>query len=260
MVLAQERTGSGSHPVVLLHGLLGSGRNLRTLARGLSDGDHTRSIVTLDLAGHGASPPLPSGADARALAGDVLATLDALALAEPVAFVGHSLGGRVALRVAEQAPTRVRAVALLDIAPGPVRGGGEVARVLDVLIGTPAAFADRAAARAVLLAAGLAPALTEWLLLNLTPDGGGVRWRVDARALAALHARVAGEDLWPIVEAQRAWRLGCVRGGASPFVSAADARRLEAAGGRVLTVDDAGHFLHAERPAAVLQAVTSILG
>jgi esterase len=259
MVLAHERLGAGPRPIVLLHGLLGSGRNLRTLARGLSDADEARSVVTLDLAGHGASPPLPPGADARTLAGDVLATLDALALAGPLAVVGHSLGGRVALRVAEQAPARVQAVALLDIAPGRLRGDGEVARVLDVLVGAPPSFPDRGAARAMLLGAGLAPALTDWLLLNLTPDGGGVRWRVDARALAALHARVAAEDLWPVVEARHAWRLGCVRGGASPFVDERDARRIEAAGGRVLTVDGAGHFLHAEQPAAVLDAVGMIL-
>ena len=75
-----------------------------------------------------------------------------------------------------------------------------VARVLDVVVAAPAAFTGRAAARTTLLNAGLAPALTDWLLLNLTPTAARYRWRVDARALAQFHARVAAEDLWPMVE------------------------------------------------------------
>jgi pimeloyl-ACP methyl ester carboxylesterase len=74
-----------------------------------------------------------------------------------------------------------------------------------------------------------------------------------------LHARWAAEDLWPIVEAPRSWSIGCVRGGASGYVDDAATARLEAAGGRVITVAGAGHFLHVDRPALVLEAVASLL-
>ena len=245
---------------MLLHGLLGSARNLATLARGLAARDPTLGVVALDLTGHGASPPLPPDADAATLAADVLTTADALDLAAPLALVGHSLGGRVALRVAEQAPARVGSVTLLDIAPGPLCGAGEVGRVLEVVQRAPETFGSRGQARAHLLAAGLAPALADWLLLNVEPDGDHYRWRVDRRALAALHGRAAAENLWTVVERPRAWRLACVRGGASPYVSDADARRLEAVGGRVVTIDGAGHFLHAEHPVEVCHAVAAGLG
>lgn len=96
-------------------------------------------------------------------------------------------------------------------------------------------------------------------MLNLESTEDGWRWRVDRRALAALHARVAAEDLWPALERPRQYRVGCVRGGASSHVSDADARRLEAAGVEVVTIEGAGHFLHVERPGPVVEAVIAAL-
>lgn len=258
--LADYRAGDGPRAVVLLHGLLGSARNLATLARGLAARDPTLGVVALDLTGHGASPPLPPGADSVTLATDVLATADALGLAAPLALVGHSLGGRVALRVAEQSAARVGSVTLLDIAPGPLSGAGEVARVLEVVRQAPETFASRGQARAHLLAAGLLSGLADWLLLNLEPAGDRYRWRVDRHALVALHDRIAAENLWTVVERPRDWALACVRGGASPYVGDADVRRLEAAGGRVVTIDGAGHYLHTERLPSVRDAIAAGFG
>jgi pimeloyl-ACP methyl ester carboxylesterase len=255
MTLGHVRAGTGHRPLVLLHGLLGSARNLATLARLLAERRPDLDLVAFDLPGHGASPPLPPGADTVALATEVLAAARALDLRPPLGLVGHSLGGRVALRAAALEPAAIGAVTLLDMAPGVLAAGGEVARVLDVLKEAPDTFDARGRAREHLLGAGLAPALTDWLLLNLgVTDDGRAGWRVDRHALADLHARVAAEDLWPIVESPRDWTLHCVRG-ALGYVSDADVRRLEAAGGAVTTIAGAGHFLHAERPHEVAEAV-----
>jgi esterase len=259
MVLAHARVGDGRRPLVLLHGFLGSARNLTTLARLLAEQNPDVTVVSFDLTGHGASAPLPPGADTDALADDVVASVRALDLPRPVALVGHSLGGRVALRAALRDPTGIDVVTLLDVAPGPLAAGGEIADVLEILLRLPGSFVSRGQARARLVAAGLRPDLADWLLLNLEEAGDGYRWRVDRRALAALHERVVVEDLWPVVERPRPWALRCVRGGASAYVSDDDARRLEAAGCPVVTIDGAGHFLHAQRPDAVAAAVAATL-
>jgi esterase len=242
---------------VLLHGLLGSARNLATLARGLTERRPDLAVVALDLTGHGASPPLPARADTATLAADVLASARRLALASPLTIVGHSLGGRVALQAAALDPGTVARVTLLDIAPGPLDHDPGITAVLAAVVGAPDTFESRGQARTVLTAAGLAPALADWLLLNLESGADGYHWRVDRRALAELHAGVLREDLWPLVERPRSWTLRCVRGGASPVVSEHDARRLQAAGCPVVTIEGAGHFLHVERPRAVLDAVTA---
>jgi len=66
-VLAHTRAGDGPRALVLLHGFLGSARNLGTLARGLAQRTG-RAVVSLDLPGHGESPPLPPQADLAAFA------------------------------------------------------------------------------------------------------------------------------------------------------------------------------------------------
>jgi pimeloyl-ACP methyl ester carboxylesterase len=255
MVLAHVRAGAGRRPLVLLHGLLGSARNLTTLVRHLIEFKNDLGVVTFDLTGHGASPPLPPGADTAALAADVLASARALGLTPPLTLVGHSLGGRVALQAALLEPAVIDAVTLLDIPPGPLDDSGEVGRVLAILLRMPDTFASRGQARARLVAAGLLPDLADWLLLNLEPAGEGFRWRVDRRALADLHARVSADDLWPLVESRRRWALRCVRGGASGYVSDGDGRRLEAAGCPVVTIAGAGHFLHVEQPIPTLERI-----
>src|SRR5947209_6440758 len=98
MRLATTRAGNGTRPVILLHGFLGSGRNLSSLARTWSQADPSRAFLMTDLTGHGVSPPLPPGATLETLARDVLDTAAAEGLRESLTVVGHSMGGRVALQ------------------------------------------------------------------------------------------------------------------------------------------------------------------
>jgi len=255
MALAHVRGGTGRRPLVLLHGLLGSARNLSTLGRQLSDRDPDLTVVAFDLTGHGASAPLPPGANTTTLAAEVLTSARALELRPPLSLVGHSLGGLVALQAALNEPAVIGTVTLLDVAPGPLAAHGEVDALLEIVLRMPDTFASRKQARARMAEAGLKPDLGEWLLLNLEAVGDGYRWRVDRRALADLHARVANEDFWPGVEGGRSWVLRCVRGGMSTYVTDDDTRRLEAAGCPVATIEGTGHFLHAERPDAVAATV-----
>ena len=254
-VLAHVRTGQGPRAVLLLHGFLGSARNLASLARGLAERDPSLSVLALDLTGHGASPPLPEGADTATLARDVLATARALDVPPPVRLVGHSLGGRVALRAGTRERSTVAHITLLDISPSPIKPGGDTAAVVEALVRAPDVARSREEFRVFFRAAGLADEVTDWLLLNLAREGDLVRWRIDRAALAALHARISDEDLWPAVEGRHPYSMHCVRGALSPYVDEGDARRLAAAGCPVDTIAGAGHFLHVERPAETLERV-----
>jgi pimeloyl-ACP methyl ester carboxylesterase len=252
--LAVTRTGDGPQPLALLHGFLGSARNLATLAQGLTAGAPQYSVYAFDLRGHGASAPLPADADLGAVSRDLIDNLDRLGTL-PWTLVGHSLGGRVALAAAGLAPARVAHLTLLDITPSRVAPGGETARVVEALVGAPDRAERREAFRAWFAEAGLPPPMIDWLLMNVVRDGDELRWRIDRRALAAFYPRINADDLWPVVESSRPYAVQLVRGGASPYVPDADCRRLEAAGARVDTVDGAGHFLHVDRPAETLERI-----
>ena len=253
-VLAHTRVGDGPRALVLLHGFLGSARNLGTLARGLAERTG-RAVFSLDLPGHGESPPLPPHADLAALAHDVLDTVRALGLSTPWTLVGHSLGGRVALRAAQLEPAMLGHLGVLDVTPSSRPPGGEIAGIVKALVAAPAEAPRRDVFRAGLAAAGLPREAVDWLLLNLVHEDGVYRWRIDRAGLADLHSRIGEDDLWAAVEGPRPYSVHVVRGGASDYVSDTDVRRLQAAGARVDTVEGAGHFLHVERPAELLERI-----
>jgi pimeloyl-ACP methyl ester carboxylesterase len=252
--LLHTRIGDGPRPLALLHGFLGSGRNLATLARGLAVAAPEYSVYAFDLPGHGGSPPLPPPADLETLARAVIGATRALHPL-PWSFVGHSLGGRVALKASLVEPAAVGHMTVLDITPSALPPGGETAQVVKALVGAPEAAPSREAFRTWFTGAGLSPELTDWLLLNLARDGDQLRWRIDRRAMAALYPRINAEDLWPAVESRGDRGLHVVRGSLSPYVSDADCRRLEAAGARVDTIEGAGHFVHVDRLAETLDRI-----
>src|SRR5262249_52514537 len=75
-------------------------------------------VVLYDLRGHGLSERPARGYAVADLVADLGALLDALALARPVALVGNSFGGTVALAFAAAHPARVARLALIDADDG----------------------------------------------------------------------------------------------------------------------------------------------
>ena len=105
------RRGQGA-PVVVLHGW---GASIETVAPIVLALERTNAVFALDLPGFGESelPPRAWGVEdyQRYLA----AFLDSLGLGR-VALVGHSNGGRVAIRMAATEPQRVSRLVLIDSA------------------------------------------------------------------------------------------------------------------------------------------------
>ena len=260
-VLAHTVSGDGPRPLFLLHGFLGAGRNLASLARGLARRSPDRRVVTLDLTGHGDSPALPPRPDLAVIARDVLDTGRAMDARAAWTLIGHSLGGRVALRAALIEPSALRHITLLDVTPSRRPPGGEVAAIVKALIDAPARARDRQTFRTWFRQAGLVPAAIDWLLLNLVHEGDEYRWRIDRPALAALYEEIGAEDLWPAIDGpRRPYGVHVIRAGASDHVPEADVARLRGAGCRVDTIDGASHFLHVDRPEELLDRIVQGLG
>jgi N-formylmaleamate deformylase len=104
------RTGGGGCPVVLLHGLMGSGACWAPLARAL-EGDF--DVVMPDARGHGESSTPHHGYRYEDHAGDVVGLIRALDLSRPV-LLGHSMGGMTAAVVASRGPEVIRGLILVD--------------------------------------------------------------------------------------------------------------------------------------------------
>ncbi len=104
------RTGGCKPPVVLLHGLAGSGACWIPLACAL-EGEY--DVVMPDARGHGHSSKPRSGYQYENHASDVIGLIQGLGLAAPV-LLGHSMGGMTAAVVARQISRAIRGVILAD--------------------------------------------------------------------------------------------------------------------------------------------------
>ena len=146
---AVECGPESGEPVVFLHGWGCSAymfcRNMPALAQA------GWRAVAVDLKGHGLSDkPLQKGEySLDSMTRSVMEALDALAIGR-TAVVGHSLGGRIALRLAREAPQRVTALALLSaVGLQPMRvgllirlgGRPELARTLPFVVRRPTVWA-----------------------------------------------------------------------------------------------------------------------
>lgn len=143
-----RRKGTGT-PLVLLHGFTADSQSWAPLEKALPA---DRPLIRIDLPGHGRSPHrrVASFADlARML---VEAFDDAAAAHDSVHLLGHSLGGALALAIADIRPRRVASLALI----APAGLGPEV---------------DAAALNGILRATR-PESLAPWLRrLTATPDG-----------------------------------------------------------------------------------------
>jgi pimeloyl-ACP methyl ester carboxylesterase len=100
--------GAG-RPVVLLHGWGTSSQSLLGVAATLAEGFH---VLAVDLPGFGWSDPPPVAWGSAEYAAHVEGLLDETAVG-PAAVLGHSFGGRVAIRLAASRPERVTRLVLV---------------------------------------------------------------------------------------------------------------------------------------------------
>ncbi len=237
--------------VLLLHGA-GMDHTVWALqARYLAH--HGRSVLAVDLPGHGRSAGAPFGSIAD-MSVWVIRLLDAAGIRE-AALAGHSMGALIALETAATAPARVRALALLGVAERmPVHPELQAA-----------ADANRRRAPELIASWGHGgtghvggnPAPGLWMmggavsLLDRAPSGAL------ARALAACNAYDGALAAPARVTCPALFLLG----GADRMTPPAKARPLadRIAGARTVVLPDTGHMMMTERPDAVTDALAAIL-
>lgn len=259
--IVQARQKRPTQSMLFLHGILGSGSNLRAVATRFVEARPSWAAVLVDLRGHGRSEPGAPPHSLAACAEDLVrmeATLD-----HPVRGVaGHSFGGKVALSYHTLRPTLQRVI-LLDCAPGARRdgkGSEQTLAVVKLLEQLPKQFPTRDAFVAAIQSHGYSEALAEWLAMNLarTPDGFALR--TDLAVIRRLLDDYFGRDLWPTVETSGS-QIDVVIGGRSTVWNEEDLRRAQRAADRaphrvrIHRLAEAGHWVHVDEPSGVLSAL-----
>src|SRR5437867_663884 len=116
-----------------------------------------------------------------------------------VKVLGHSLGGKVALRYAARHARALQQVWVVDSSPAAGPPSGDAWQMLRAVRSLPAAFASRQEAIEGLGRFGFAPDVAQWMTTNLERADGRYRWRLDFDALEQLLRDFFQTDLWSIV-------------------------------------------------------------
>jgi esterase len=229
-------------PLVLLHGLFGSGANLGGVARALAD---SHSVFSLDLPNHGRSPWLENATLER-MAAQVTGWMDQQDLAN-ARFLGHSLGGKVAMQLALSRPGRVSALVVADIAPVDYPPGHD--SIFVALDAVAAAGCESRQAAAAIMREHLAEEdVIQFLLTSLRRDADGhYHWRFN---LAGLHRDYTAARAAPRASAPYSGPVLFIKGGESSYITEAHREAILRLFPRAVLkiLPGCGHWLHAERP------------
>jgi esterase len=264
--LHHEVLGDPAAPCLLLtHGIYGSGANWRGIARKVIERRPDWSIALVDLRNHGRSGIGEPPHTLAACAGDIAALLDQLPTI--VALAGHSFGGKVVLAARGAVSRPLVQTWMFDSSPS-ARPDAEldpqnsVTRVLGVFERLPKDWASRDAFVNAVIAEGEAKPLAQWLGMNVIPsEGGGYHQRLDPTVLRTMLHDYYVQDLWPIAEdSTLSGSLEIVIAERSNTLDADDRQRLSTAPSHIhVHRIDAGHWLHIEAPANVVELLVSSL-
>ncbi|XP_010455396.1 PREDICTED: uncharacterized protein LOC104736996 [Camelina sativa] len=275
----EDKSVPDTPTAVLLHGILGSGKNWGTFARRLAHEFPTWQFLLVDLRCHGDSASLKKRGphSVATTASDVLKLVGQLRLT-PRVLVGHSFGGKVVLSMVEQAakplPRPVRAW-VLDATPGKVRAGGDgedhPRELISFLRTLPKVVSSKREILNALLKEGFSNDVAQWVVTNLRPTGpscSSFSWTFDLDGISQLYQSYEDTNLWNFVEnlprgvhvnflkAERSlhrWALKDLQ----RIHAAEELATEEGAGVEMHVLEDAGHWVHTDNPDGLFRILSS---
>lgn len=252
MNLHYKQQGDG-YPLIILHGLFGMSDNWFSLAKQFGE-EYSTYIV--DQRNHGRSPH-DRVFNYDVMAADLLDFMDEHFI-ESAHIIGHSMGGKTAMNFAVKFPHKVGKLVVVDIAPKYYPPHHQ--EILAALHAIPVnSLSSRKEAEEVITSRINDFGTAQFLLKNLYPqDGGGYDWRFNLPVISDNIENV-GEALEEMHHFDKPTLF--LRGGKSNYIKDGDIHRIEQQFPKssVVTIENAGHWVHAEQPQLFFDTVASFL-
>ena len=253
-------SSSSSNSYVLLHGLLGNGKNLKTLAKRVAQASNSQSIL-VDLRGHGKSRGIKGPHNFAACVQDVQETFQTQNLVSSsnnkLSLIGHSWGGRIALEYAASSfgrTNKIQNLWLLDTVPGQAHSGVQhVLNTIRSLQSMSNLTNDRKELVQLLTSSEyqLSMATAQWLASSWKPsqiDGNG-DFGFDMEVVDGIWKDFATQDFYGLLHdaVDNGINVNVVRGGKNPAWSVDILRELQGIDGvHVHVLPKAGHWVHVD--------------
>ena len=235
--------------LVFVHGLFGSLSNLGMLAREYYS---SHNVLQVDVRNHGLSTH-SNVMNYEVMAADLIETLDELNI-EHFSLIGHSMGGKLVMKVTELAGDRLDQLVVLDITPIAYKENDHE-QIFKALFAVQKAGIETSQQAIEIMREYLKEEMVIQFLLKSFSKG---KWLFNVNALYENYAEILS---WENIETWHKPAL-FIRGGNSPYVKKPEyieAIQSQFSQAQIQTVADAGHWLHAEKTAQVLQIITQYL-
>lgn len=255
MKLHSNIIGDSGKPLLIVHGLFGMGDNWKSLGRRF-EGEGGFQVHLIDQRNHGRSPH-SDDFSYELMAEDLIEYCEENDL-KKVVVIGHSMGGKVAMQLAADRPELIEALIVVDIAPKSYPPHhDEILQGLSAL--HEADLDSRTKADEVLEPFVSSWSVRQFLLKNLYwKEKGKLALRMNLPILKQKYEEVTGGI------SENALYEGptfFIKGDNSGYIQPEDRPLLNKhfPKSQLLTLKEAGHWVHAEKPEEFFQAVMGFL-
>ena len=241
-------------PLIIVHGLFGTLDNWQTLAKSFAE---KYSVFILDLRNHGRSPHMDGLFDYQVLAEDLKDFMEQHWIYKSH-LLGHSMGGKTVMQFSLTYPEMVDKMIVVDIAPKSYKGGHEaILHALSSLDLTT--LVDRKSAEDHLMNLLNDVGTVQFLLKNLSrKKEGGFEWKMNLNNLIQNYDNILDNIS---IESQNEHPALFIRGSNSDYVLDSDFQHIQELfpNSKIITIDDAGHWVHADKPKELFEIVDEFL-
>ncbi|MFO7933168.1 MAG: alpha/beta fold hydrolase [Bacteroidales bacterium] len=268
MKLHFRKYGKAGPPLVIVHGLYGSGDNWISVARDLAS---DFEVFVVDQRNHGKSPHSDEH-DYPSMRDDLKEFMDAQEIEEAV-LLGHSMGGKTVMFFADAWPGRVQSLISVDIAPKPYHDmalqsnfAANHAKMIDAMMEVDLSkMESREEIDQALRTSIGSGRIRGFLLKNVQRDKkGNFYWQINLKAL-----RDHLDDIFDGLDTDRIIAGGGISGFPALFVSGENSDYIRAEdhdlirsvfpSADIVTIPGAGHWLHAEQPELLVKNIRYFL-
>jgi len=251
MNLFHREVGEGS-PIVILHGLFGSSDNWLSIAKVLSE---SHKVYAVDQRNHGQSPH-DDTFNYEVMADDLKEFLVQHQIEKPI-VIGHSMGGKVAMQFAVDNPEMLERLIVVDISPKsyPVHHD----EILEGLCSLQLSELKSRGEADLLLSKYVSVIGTrQFLLKNLARTANGFTWKINLQVIKD-NIEIVGHSLPEGTCFDKPTLF--INGRNSNYIKEGDAPLIyqHFPSAELMTIDNAGHWVHAEQPVEFLRLVKNFV-
>ena len=243
MKLFSKIHGDKGQDLIVIHGLFGMSDNWNSLGKQFSK---YCKVHLIDLRNHGRSPH-STDFNYKVMCEDVLEYTDDHKIQKPI-LLGHSLGGKVAMKFAFTYPEKIEKLIVADISPREYNSDF-YKNLLAALYKLPLEdFDKREEIDSVLSSTYEDKGMRLFLLKNLyRNENKEFAWRFNINALLEKVQNIQDASF---VSGKLNVLTHFIRGGNSDYINSADELLIKKhfTDFSICTIDGAGHWLHAQKP------------